>query len=184
MPAPDAAPAQPGEASIMVNGEATSLSITRLNNSYKITGSEIEVVLKVLDKDGKVVPLDADGNINGAEGDSVSVEVSGARPNESLNVWMFSTPIQIGSGDISDNGDFVGKFSIPKEVESGSHRLVLKTVSYTGSDSTVSVGFIVGSGNNGGSAISAIIFTTLGIAVAFALIIPATRRRRRKLQAA
>ncbi len=167
-----------------MNGVATALSITRVNNSYKISGSDIAVTLQVLNSKGEVVPLDNDGNINGSEGDSVVVDVSGARPDETVNVWMFSTPIQIGSGKVSADGVFAGKFAIPNDVDSGSHRLVLKTVSYTGSESTVSVGFIVGSGNEGNSAISTIIFTTLGVAIAFALIIPATRRRRRRLQAA
>lgn len=131
--------------------------------------------------DGEVVPLDADGNINGADGDVVVVDVTGARPNDDINVWLFSTPIQIGQGKISADGKFSGRFAIPSEVEGGSHRLVLKTVSFTGSESTVSVGFIIGSGNDGNSAISAIIFGILGVAVTFALIIPARRRRRKKM---
>jgi hypothetical protein len=97
---------------------------------------------------------------------------------------MFSTPIQIGQGSISEDGTFTGRFEIPSDIDSGRHRLVLKTVSFTGSESTVTIGFIVGSGNDGNSAISAIIFGILGVAVTFALIIPATRRRRRKKMAA
>jgi len=37
---------------------------------------------------------------------------------------------------------------------------------------------------DGSSAISVIIFTTLGVAIALALIIPATRRRRKRMAAA
>lgn len=168
---------------MLVNGKATSLDITRVNNSYKITSADLGVTLQVVNTDGEVVPLDADGNINGADGDIVVVDVTGARPSDDINIWMFSTPIQIGQGKISEDGNFSGRFAVPDSVESGSHRLVLKTVSYTGSESTVSVGFIVGSGNDGNSAISAIIFGILGVAVTFALIIPATRRRRRKKMA-
>jgi hypothetical protein len=182
LPAPDAAPADPGEASVMVNGVATTMSITRFSNSYRISGSGIGMTLQVLDSDGEVVPLDSEGNITGSDGDSVVVEVTGALPDASLNVWMFSTPIQIGSGDISQDGDFTGKFALPKNIVGGSHRLVLNTLSYSGSDSTVSVGFIVRSSDNGNVSIGTIIFTTLGLAIAFALIIPATRRRRRKVQ--
>ena len=151
-----------------------------MNNSYKITSADIGVTLQVVDADGEVVPLDADGNINGADGDIVVVDVTGARPKDDINVWMFSTPIQIGQGEISDDGKFSGRFELPGEIENGSHRLVLKTVGYTGSEATLSIGFVVGDGNDGGSAISAIIFGILGVAVTFALIIPATRRRRRK----
>lgn len=166
-----------------MNGKATSLDITRVNNSYKISTAGLGVTLQVVTDDGEVVPLDADGNINGADGDVVVVNVTGAQPNYDIKVWMFSTPIQIGQGKISDDGKYSGRFEIPDEVDGGSHRLVLKTVSYTGAESTVSVGFIVGSGNDGNSAISAIIFGILGVAVTFALVIPATRRRRRKKMA-
>lgn len=162
-----------------MNGVATSLEITRENNSYKISTADLDVTLQVVKSDGEVVPLDADGNINGTDGDVIVVDVTGAQPNDDINVWMFSTPIQIGQGEISDDGKFSGRFEIPSEINGGSHRLVLKTVSYTGNETTVSVGFVVGSGNDGNSAISVIIFGILGVAVAFALIIPATRRRRR-----
>lgn len=155
-----------------------------MNNSYKISSADIGVTLQVVNRNGEVVPLDADGNIIGTDGDVVVVDVSGARPNDDINVWMFSTPIQIGQGEISDDGKFSGRFEIPSDIESGSHRLVLKTTGYTGSESTISVGFIIGSGNDGSSAISVIIFTTLGVAVALALIIPATRRRRKRMAAA
>ena len=162
-----------------MNGVATSLEITRENNSYKISTADLDVTLQVVKSNGEVVSLDADGNINGADGDVIVVDVTGARPEDDINVWMFSTPIQIGQGEISDDGKFSGRFEIPSEINGGSHRLVLKTVSYTGNETTVSVGFIVGAGNDGNSTISTIIFGILGVAVAFALIIPATRRRRR-----
>jgi hypothetical protein len=142
------------------------------------------MTLQVVDKDGNVVPLDSDGNINGSEGDSVSVSVTGARPGEDLAVWLLSTPTQLGVGTVNGDGEFSGKFAIEGDIESGSHRLVLKTTSYTGSESTISVGFIIGAGNDGSSAISVIIFTTLGVAIALALIIPATRRRRKRMAAA
>jgi hypothetical protein len=149
-----------------------------------VTGGDLGVTLQVLDKDGNVVSLDSDGNINGSEGDSVSVNVTGARPGEDVAVWMFSTPLQLGVGTINGDGEFSGKFAIEGDIQGGSHRLVLKTTSYTGSESTISVGFIIGAGNDGTSAISVIIFTTLGVAVALALIIPATRRRRKRMAAA
>ncbi|MEN9553620.1 MAG: hypothetical protein RLY24_1215, partial [Actinomycetota bacterium] len=133
---------------------------------------------------GNIVPLDADGNIRGSQGELVSVSLSGARPGETLNVWLFSTPVLIGQEKITEGGDFSGRFRIPENVEDGAHRLVLKLVSYTGTESTVSIGLLVGSEKSGNSTISTIIFATLGLAVAFALIIPATRRRRRRLQAA
>jgi hypothetical protein len=165
-----------------VNGQATALTVARVNNSYKITGSELDMTLQVEDESGNIVPLDADGNIRGSEGELVAVQLSGARPNEAINIWLFSTPIQIGQAKISSSGDFSGKFSIPGDVDDGAHRLVLKLVSYTGTESTVSIGFFVGQEDSGNSTISAIIFATLGLAVAFALIIPARRRRRRQLQ--
>jgi hypothetical protein len=182
LPAPDAALADPGEATVMVNGVATTMSITRVSNSYRISGAGIGMTLQVLNSDGEIVPLDKEGNITASDGDSVLVDVTGALPDASINVWMFSSPIQIGSGDISQDGDFTGKFALPNDIDGGAHRLVLKTVSYSGSDSTVSVGFLVGSSDNGNVSIGTIIFTTLGLAIAFALIIPATRRRRRKVQ--
>jgi len=169
---------------MLVNGEATPLTIARVNNSYKITSAELGLVLQIVSGDGSVVPLDADGNINAEEGDLVDVQVSGARPDDDINIWMFSTPIQIGQGSVSEDGTFTGRFGIPSDVDNGRHRLVLKTVSFTGSESTVTIGFIVGSGNNGNSAISAIIYATLGIAVFVALAIPARRRRRKKLATA
>lgn len=169
---------------MLVNGQVTALTVSRQNNAFKISGADLSLTLKVFDENGAVVPLDPDGNINGNQGDSLDVDLSGARPGVDISVWIFSTPVRIGGGTISDGGGFSSRFAIPDDVESGKHRVVVNTVSYTGSESTLSVGFLMGSDGDGTSPIGVIIFTTLGIAAAAALIIPATRRRRRRLESA
>lgn len=169
---------------MLVNGEATPLTIARENNSYRISGAEISILIQVQRVNGDVVPLDSQGYINGQSTDKILLELSGAKPGEEMTLWMFSTPIQIGRELVGDYGKVSGTFDVPDGLESGPHRIVVNAVSYTGTESTVSIGFLLDGASNGSSPISIIIYTTLGVAVAFALVIPATRRRRRRLESA
>ena len=180
IPAPDAASASPGEAAVLVDGVATSMTVTRENNVLSMKGAGITLTISAVNPQAEILPLDANGSIRLTGDEFLAVTVKGAKPGSDFDLWMFSTPTQLGSVKVDANGEVKQSFEVPEELPSGEHRVVIQATSYAGSKASLSIGIVAG-GADGGSPIGRIIFGTLFAAIAIGLIIPATRRRRRNI---
>lgn len=181
--APDAPDAEPGTATAFINGVEVPMTITRVNNNLQISSANLRLEIGIYDESGQIVPLDADGNAVVNEGSEIAYSVVGAQPGASLEAWLFSDPFKLGTVVVGDDGRAEGRLPVSVEVPAGSHRLVMKTLTGGGEEATVAIGVVSGASGSPAT-VGRIIFVSLLAAIAVGLIIPATRRRRRKQAAA
>ena len=177
--APDAPTAEPGTATAFINGVEVPMTITRVNNNLQVSSANLRLEIGVYDESGQIVPLDADGNAVVNEGSQIAYSVVGAQPGASLEAWLFSDPFKLGTVVVGEDGRAEGRLLVSVEVPSGNHRLVMKTLTGGGEEATVAIGVVSGASGSPAT-VGRIIFVSLLAAIAVGLIIPATRRRRRK----
>jgi hypothetical protein len=177
--APDAPEAEPGTASAIVAGKSVRVTLRRVNNRVEVVGPGFNFTVGSVDLSGSVLSLNSDGTIQVANDRRLVIELKDGLSDSEIEFWIFSTPVSLGSSTFSTSGTASKNLVIPRNVPSGDHRLVVKMKSYDGSDKVVSVGIVVGS-TKAGVPVSKIIFAILGIAIILGLMIPATRRRRRR----
>jgi len=180
---PDIAEAAPGEASILVGGEPVESTLSRSNDQLVISAGDLSATISGITADGAVAPLDSEGNIRLSEGDQIQVEASGFAPNSDVEVWLFSTPTLLGAVTVNAEGTASAVFPLPRGAESGNHRVALNGKNVAGDDASFAVGIVIGSNSGGVSTTGKVLIAIpIALAVLFALVIPA--RRRRKVQLA
>jgi hypothetical protein len=107
---------------------------------------------------------------------AVDVSVNGFVPGTTYTVFMFSQPIELGRGEAPANGAISRAFTLPKDVELGSHTLQVNGVGANGEVVSVSVGIkVVKKSSNTVAAVTAI---SLAIVLALLGGRPIFRRRR------
>lgn len=180
IPAPDAPEVDPGSAAAIVNGQSVIGTLTRRNNTLVVDVAGISAVISGISRDGSVVALDEEGNLRLEEGDLISVEASGFSSGSGVELWVFSTPFRLADVTAGSDGRVSGTYPLPASVEPGSHRVVLKGQNSAGSDVVAGVGLYIGEPFNADGVSPWVIWTPVSLAIAFALIIPATRRRRKQ----
>ena len=132
--------------------------------------------------DGQRIALDADGNLQLDQGDSVVVEGAGFDPDSTVDIWLFSTPTRLGDLVASGAGTVFGSFPVPATIESGSHRLVLEGTTSDGKEAVIGVGLYLGEYATEGGINRWLIIVPLTLATILGLVIPTTVRRRRAQQ--
>jgi hypothetical protein len=178
---PEIAEAAPGEAAILVDGEAVESTVARRNDQLVIAAGDMSATISGVTADGAVSPLDNDGNIRLSDGDQIQVEASGFAPNSDVEVWLFSTPTLLGTVTVNSEGAASAKFALPAGAENGNHRVALNGKNVAGEDASFAVGIVIGSSSGGVSTAGKVLIAIpIALAVLFALVIPA--RRRRKVQ--
>lgn len=177
-PAPEAPEAAPGDARLTVNGSTAELSIQRVNNSLKITGSGVEITVSGVDDTGAKIELDSDGNLRVNGDDRLLVDATGFGSEEDLEAWLFSDPAYLGSVTTNKSGSAAGTFDVPSELEDGEHRLVLKSKSQLGEETIVAIGLVAGNEDGGSAGLSIVVGIVIAIAVLAGLLVPVVIRRR------
>lgn len=180
IPAPDAPDAEPGSAAATVNGEVVEGTISRLNNTLVVDVAGIKAVISGINSEGAVVALDEEGNLRLDKNDLISIEASGFSAGAGVELWVFSTPFKLAEVTAGSDGRVSGTYPLPASVDPGSHRIVLKGQDAKGDDVVAGVGLYVGQPFEGGGVSPWVIWTPVTLAIGFALIIPATRRRRKQ----
>lgn len=180
IPAPDAPEADPGSAAAIVNGQSVTGTLTRRNNALVMDAGGINAIISGVSRDGDVIALDEEGNLRLEEGDLISVEASGFSAGSGVELWVFSTPFRLADVTAGSDGRVSGTYPLPTTVEPGSHRVVLKGQNAAGSDVVAGVGLFIGQPFDADGVSPWVIWAPVTLAIAIALIIPATRRRRRQ----
>ena len=177
--APDAPDAEPGTATAFINGVEVPMTIRRVNNNLRVSSQNLQFEIGIYDESGQIVPLNADGNAVVNEGFQIAYSVRGAQPRAILDAWLFSDPFKLGTVVVGDDGRAEGRLLVSVEVPSGAHRLVMKTLTVSGEEATVAIG-VVSRASGSTATVGRVFFVSLLVAISVGLIIPATRRRRRK----
>ncbi len=169
-----------GETAVQVDGVATKSQVSRENNQLVVSAGALKATIGGLDKSGAARSLDKDGNVRLRAGDVVRIKLAGFRPNSSVEAWLFSTPVLLGSAVVSADGSVLVDLIIPKNSPKGSHRIVVVAKSTYGKATTLTVGVEVGEMTRTSTIRRVLISIPIAFAALFGVILPNQLRRRRK----
>jgi hypothetical protein len=178
-PVPKIAVVAAGEAGVKIGNKTENATVTRVDNQLVVSAGPLKATLGGVDQNGSPRVLDRDGNVRLKPGDTVRIRLSGFEPGSQVEAWLFSTPVLMGRATVSGDGSVTGNFVIPKDVPSGAHRIAIVARTADGKPATLTVGVKVGEWKRESSITTWLIVLPIVLAVASALVLPATRRRRR-----
>lgn len=177
-PVPKVQVVQSGEAGVRIGDSVEKAVVERVDNQLVVSAGEMKATLGGLGTDGAPVPLDDDGNVRLKPGDNVRIRLAGFRPGSTVEAWLFSTPVLMGTAKVDADGSVVGNFSIPRNAPEGAHRIAIVARTKDGKPATLTVGVMVGEWEKSSGVTVWLIVLPIVLAAAGALVLPATRRRR------
>jgi hypothetical protein len=180
---PDIAKVSAGESSVLLDGVKTDTKVARQNNAMVVTAGSVSAALSGINDQGKTVPLDSDGSVRLSAGDSIKVAVGGFKPDSEVEVWLFSTPVRLGSAPVSSDGSMSKTFILPAGVKSGNHRVAVLAKLPNGKTATFTLGIVVGEISTTSTVTRVLIAIPIALAIGFGLILPTRLRRRRTTKA-
>ena len=182
----NAAPAPPsvskveaGQSAVQVDGVQTDAVVTRQSNQMVVNAGSMSATLSGLDATGKRLALDNEGNVHLSRGDVIKVSVGGFKPDSVVEVWLFSTPTQLGSAVVNADGTMNGTYRLPFGIKSGSHRVVVTAKMANGKPTTFTLGILVGDISTTSTLTRVLIAIPITIAIGFGFVLPTQLRRRR-----
>jgi hypothetical protein len=180
---PDIAKVSAGESSVLLDGVKTTTKVARENNAMIVMAGSVSAALSGINDQGKTVPLDSDGSVRLSAGDSIKVAVGGFKPDSEVEVWLFSTPVRLGSAPVSSDGSMSKTFILPAGVKSGNHRVAVLAKLPNGKTATFTLGIVVGEISTTSTVTRVLIAIPIALAIGFGLILPTRLRRRRTTKA-
>ena len=176
---PDAPLAEPGAASVVVDGEAVDAELLRSENRLVLTAGDVSATAYGETADGVRIPLDESGALRLESGDVIVVEGAGFEPGAEVEVWMMSTPTLLGDLVADRSGAVSGRFGPPVTLEPGEHRLVLSGAAAGEVPVVLAFGVFVGSEATA-LRLGFPLWIPVSIAIGLALIVPTRYIRRRR----
>jgi len=168
-----------GESALDVGGVRTKIDVSRLNNQIVLKSGTYQAVLSGLDTKGATRSLDADGNLRLLSGDVVRINMGGFKVGTQVEVWLFSTPVRLGTINVGTDGRVTGTFKIPESIEDGSHRIAVTAKLPNGKPTTFTLGILVGNISTTSTLTRVLIAIPIALAIGFGFLLPTQLRRRR-----
>jgi hypothetical protein len=178
-PGPVAAKVATGELAVHIDGVKTEAKVTRENNQIIVTAGSLRATVSGADESGKTSPLDDDGNIHLDAGDVIRIGVGGFKPDSNAEVWLFSTPTQLGEARVGKAGAMQGEYKLPLGIDAGSHRIVVSAKLPNGKPTTFTLGILVGDMSTTTTLTWVLIAIPITVAIGFGFLLPTQLRRRR-----
>jgi hypothetical protein len=166
----------------MVGDKPETAIVKRADNQVTVTAGTLSATVGSLNSKGGITALDADGNVQLKPGDTVRIKLAGFKPGSIVEAWLFSTPQLMGTAKVGADGTVVGTFTVPKNVDKGSHRIAVVAKTTDGKSATLTVGVKIGEWKKERSIALWLIILPIVLAVLGALLLPATRRRKKQLK--
>jgi hypothetical protein len=178
--APVAPALAPGKAGAVIGGKTVAATVSRASNQITAIAGEITTTVSGLTSDGQRVALNSEGNLIVNKGDKLVVDAAGFAPDSEVEVWMYSTPTQLGVVTADAGGKVSGTFALSDGLEVGDHRVVLSGENLGGAEALVGLGLTYGAVESGSSITRVLIAIPIALAILFGLFLPAVTRRRRQ----
>ncbi len=178
---PKVAAVPAGETAVQVDGVETKSQVSRENNQLVVSAGALKATIGGLNKNGTAMSLDEDGNVRLRSGDVVRIKLAGFQPGNTVEAWLFSTPVLLGSSVVGADGSVTGNFTIPKNTPEGSHRIVIVAKSPNGKPTTFTVGVAVGEIATTSTLTRVLIAIPIALAIGVGFLLPNQLRRRRKV---
>lgn len=172
-----------GGAAVESDGKSVKATITRENNQIVVQAGAITAQVAGVNKAGDPEPLDADGNIRIPAGSRVRIRASGFEPASTVDGWLFSTPVRIGSATVDAKGSVDTVFVIPEGTPAGAHRIAIEARSADGKPTTIAVGVRIGDFEKESNIAARLVIALLVSAMLAGLFLPAVTNRRRRRRA-
>jgi hypothetical protein len=177
---PAASKVAAGQTAVQVDGVDADAKVSRENNQMVINAGSVSATLSGTDSAGKTLPLDTDGTVHLSAGDLIKVSVGGFEPKSIVEVWLFSTPTQLGFAVVETDGTMSGTYKLPFGVKSGSHRVVVTAKLPNGKATTFTLGVLIGNINKTSTLTRVLIAIPISLAVGFGFLLPTQARRRKR----
>ena len=134
-----------GNVSVLVNGATVmaSLAPNPTNNGYVLSAPGWTLNLNPLDSTGNPVPLNSNSQIVLAPSRLVGVAGDGFLANSTVNVYLFSTPILLGTVTTDATGKFKANFPVDPKINVGNHVIQVDGLSPAKEVRSASVGLLV-----------------------------------------
>lgn len=178
VPVPRVGNVATGDAAAEIGGEPADATVQRIDNRLVVQAGPLNATIGAVDSNGAAGVLDSAGNVRLQPGDSVRINASGFEPGSVIDVWLFSSPVRIGSAEVGPDGSVSGTFTVPTGTERGSHRLTIIARTVDGEPASLTVGVLVSDWEKSSNIATWLIVLPIVLAVGGALALPATRRRR------
>jgi hypothetical protein len=169
-----------GGSALEVDGVRTKIDVSRNNNQMVVSAGSLSATLSGIDKYGKTAPLDSDGIVHLSGGDVIKINVGGFKAGSLVEVWLFSTPTQLGSARVDADGKMSAQYRLPLGLKSGAHRVVVTARMANGKPTTFTLGILVGNISKTSTLTRVLIAIPITLAIGFGFLLPTQLRRRRK----
>lgn len=165
---------------VVIDGVVVDAQFSREGDTTVMTAETLSIKLSVTNADATPVAPEADGAYILEPGMKITVSSTGLRPSATVNVWMYSTPVSVGSVTSMQDGTLNETFNAPESLELGRHHFVVNSRSQDGGNVVAVFLMKVNPTPGEGVSIGRIVLVLLGVVVVIALALPPTLRRRRK----
>ena len=173
-----------GQSAVQVDGVKTDAVVTRSNNQMVVTAGSLSATLSGLDKTGNRAALDSNGVVHLDVGDVIKISLGGFKPESIVEVWLFSTPMKLGTAEVGSDGKMSGEYKLPFGTKSGAHRVVVSAKLPNGKPTTFTLGILVGDISTTSTLTRVLIAIPITLAIGFGFLLPTQIRRRRKIRSA
>jgi len=184
VPAPDVPVLETGQAAVTKDGKSEVATVARRDNKVVISVGALSAELSSVDANGRTLALDANGDVTLEPGSRIAIKVAGFEPGTEMEMWMFSTPVLIGTETVGPSGTLDTVLQIPEDVPTGAHRIAITTKSKGEDAVTFTLGVTVRKFSKESNIATWLITLPILFAVGAALFLPPALRRRRKDTAA
>lgn len=180
VPVPAVAVVETGQAAVTKDGKVQQATVSRRDNKVVISVGAMSAEVSSVDAGGKTLALDAEGNVTLEPGARVAIKIAGFEPGTEVEMWMFSTPVRIGTATVGSSGTLDTVVEIPKDVPTGAHRVAITTKEKGKDKVTFTLGVTVRKFTKESNIATWLIVVPILFAVGAALFLPPALRRRRK----
>lgn len=167
-----------GEATAIVRGKRVKVDMKTVNGQLVVRlPNNVRVQVGAPKGSTSSASVNSDGVLVAQTRDEVAIGAEGFESGTTYTVTMFSTPVELGRGNVPKSGAVADIVTIPNKAESGEHTLVIEGVGPNAEVVAVSIGFkVLERSNNTWAAVVAIV---LAIGLALLSGRPILRRRRK-----
>ena len=171
-----------GQTAVQVDGVDTKAQVSRVNNQLVVSAGALKATIGGVNENGSAMSLDSDGNVRLRPGDVVRIKLAGFKPGSTVEAWLFSTPVLMGTSVVSVDGSVTGNFVVPKNASQGAHRIAVVAKAVDGKPTTFTVGVAVGVVSETSTWTRVLIAIPITLAIGFGFLLPNQLRRRRKIR--
>jgi hypothetical protein len=164
------------ESVVLVNGNAVTSNVQTDGEAVNIEAGVVVARIKALDSNGATIALHPSGQLQLDTAVALNVTVKGLLPRSEVRVWMRSTPILLGSSQVSLEGTSDDSYNV--SAPTGEHRIIIDGINELSQSITMGIG---ANANTSGSSRASVllIIVPLALAVGCAVFLPPVVRRRR-----